>query len=91
MSAQPIDASDSTGWQDFANCRGVDPNFFFPERGGSVSEAREVCKGCVVREDCLEYAMKNGEKYGVWGGLSEKERRLLRRQRAYNTYTRTWS
>jgi len=41
-----------------------------------------VCRGCVVREDCLEYALANGEKFGIWGGLSERERRRLRRQRA---------
>ena len=41
-----------------------------------------MCRGCVVREDCLEYALANGEKFGIWGGLSERERRRLRRQRA---------
>ena len=61
---------------------GVDPDLFFPERGASTREAKEVCRGCVVREDCLEYALANGEKFGIWGGLSERERRRLRRQRA---------
>jgi WhiB family redox-sensing transcriptional regulator len=70
------------GWQDFANCLGVDPDLFFPERGASTREAKEVCRGCVVREDCLEYALDNGEKFGIWGGMSERERRRLRRQRA---------
>src|SRR3982074_2005481 len=69
-------------WQDYANCLGVDPDLFFPERGASTREAKEVCRGCVVREDCLEYALANGEKFGIWGGLSERERRALRRQRA---------
>ena len=68
--------------QDYANCLGVDPDLFFPERGASTREAKEVCRGCVVREDCLEYALANGEKFGIWGGLSERERRRLRRQRA---------
>ncbi len=77
-----IDNADATGWQDFANCLGVDPDLFFPERGASTREAKEVCKGCVVREDCLEYALSNGEKFGIWGGLSERERRRIRRQRA---------
>jgi WhiB family redox-sensing transcriptional regulator len=45
-------------------------------------EAKEVCRGCVVREDCLEYALANGEKFGIWGGMSERERRRIRRQRA---------
>ena len=69
-------------WQTKANCMGVDPDLFFPERGASTREAKEVCRGCVVREDCLEYALANGEKFGIWGGLSERERRRLRRQRA---------
>jgi len=69
-------------WQDFANCLGVDPDLFFPERGASTREAKEVCRGCVVREECLEYALANGEKFGIWGGMSERERRRIRRQRA---------
>jgi len=72
-------------WQDQANCLGVDPDLFFPERGASTREAKEVCRGCVVRNDCLEYALDNGEKFGIWGGLSERERRRLRRQRAQSS------
>lgn len=69
------------GWQNLANCLGVDPDLFFPERGASTREAKEVCKGCSVRAECLEYALSNGERFGIWGGLSERERRRLRRQR----------
>ena len=69
-------------WQSKANCMGVDPELFFPERGASTREAKEVCRGCMVREDCLEYALANGEKFGIWGGLSERERRKVRRARA---------
>jgi WhiB family transcriptional regulator, redox-sensing transcriptional regulator len=69
-------------WQDEANCLGVDPDLFFPERGASTREAKEVCRGCVVRAECLEYALANGEKFGIWGGMSERERRRIRRQRA---------
>ena len=68
-------------WQSRANCMGVDPDLFFPERGASTREAKEVCRGCVVRENCLEYALANGEKFGIWGGLSERERRRVRRLR----------
>ena len=78
-------ATDSTAeatWQDEANCLGVDPDLFFPERGASTREAKEVCKGCVVREQCLEYALAHGEKFGIWGGMSERERRRIRRARA---------
>ena len=76
---------ENRGWQARANCMGVDPDLFFPERGASTREAKEVCRGCVVREDCLEYALDNGEKFGIWGGLSERERRRLRRQRALSS------
>lgn len=76
-----LDGEDKS-WQDMANCLGVDPDLFFPERGASTREAKEVCKGCVVRDDCLEYALANGEKFGIWGGMSERERRRIRRQRA---------
>jgi WhiB family redox-sensing transcriptional regulator len=76
------DTSEQPGWQEYANCLGVDPDLFFPERGASTREAKEVCRGCVVRDDCLEFALVNGEKFGIWGGMSERERRRLRRQRA---------
>ena len=69
-------------WQRYANCMGVDPDLFFPERGASTREAKEVCRGCVVREDCLEFALANGEKFGIWGGMRERERRRIRRRRA---------
>ncbi len=69
-------------WQGKANCLGVDPDLFFPERGASTKEAKAVCRGCVVKEDCLEYALANGEKFGIWGGMSERERRRIRRARA---------
>ena len=71
-----------TDWKDVSNCLGVDPDLFFPERGASTREAKEVCRGCVVRVECLEYALQNGEKFGIWGGMSERERRRIRRQRA---------
>jgi WhiB family redox-sensing transcriptional regulator len=78
----PGHPGEDRSWQDQANCLGVDPDLFFPERGASTREAKEVCRGCVVREDCLEYALTNGEKFGIWGGMSERERRRLRRARA---------
>jgi WhiB family redox-sensing transcriptional regulator len=69
-------------WQERANCLGVDPDLFFPERGASTREAKAVCGSCEVRAECLEYALDHAEKFGIWGGLSERERRRLRRQRA---------
>lgn len=77
-----VELGEDKSWQDLANCLGVDPDLFFPERGASTREAKEVCRGCVVRDDCLEYALANGEKFGIWGGMSERERRRIRRQRA---------
>jgi WhiB family redox-sensing transcriptional regulator len=71
-----------TGWMRRANCLGLDPRLFFPERGELTQEARDVCSGCVVREDCLAYALTSGEKHGIWGGLSERQRRRIRRAKA---------
>ena len=81
MDIQALIGEGETGWQSRANCMGVDPDLFFPERGSSTREAKEVCRGCVVRIDCLEYAIANGEKFGIWGGMSERERRRVRRAR----------
>lgn len=69
-------------WKQFANCREVDPDLFFPERRASTKEAKRVCHDCVVREQRLQYALDNGEKFGIWGGMNEQERRRVRRERA---------
>lgn len=66
-------------WQDEASCLGMDPELWFPERGASSREAKEVCRGCPVAAVCLAYAMANHITHGVWGGLSERERRRIRR------------
>lgn len=66
-------------WQQRALCAQTDPEAFFPEKGGSTREAKAVCQACEVREECLEYALANDERFGIWGGLSERERRRLRR------------
>ncbi len=73
---------DDKSWQESANCLGVDPDLFFPERGAGIQEAKAVCRACVVREECLEYSLVNGEKFGIWGGMTERERRRIRRARA---------
>jgi WhiB family redox-sensing transcriptional regulator len=62
-----------------ARCVEVDPEIFFPERGGSSKAARAVCSECSVRQECLLYALANREQFGIWGGTSERERRRLRR------------
>lgn len=66
-------------WQDKALCAQTDPEAFFPEKGGSTREAKKICLGCEVRHECLEYALAHDERFGIWGGLSERERRRLKR------------
>ena len=66
-------------WQERALCAQTDPEAFFPEKGGSTREAKRICSGCEVRAECLEYALAHDERFGIWGGLSERERRRLRR------------
>ncbi|WP_019149048.1 WhiB family transcriptional regulator [Timonella senegalensis] len=68
------------GWQERALCAQTDPEAFFPEKGGSTREAKKVCVACDVRAECLEYALANDERFGIWGGLSERERRKLKRR-----------
>jgi WhiB family redox-sensing transcriptional regulator len=68
-------------WTELALCQETDPEAFFPEKGGSTREAKQVCKKCEVRAECLEYALVNDERFGIWGGLSERERRRMTRRR----------
>lgn len=68
------------GWQERALCAQTDPEAFFPEKGGSTREAKKVCTQCDVKAECLEYALANDERFGIWGGLSERERRKLKRR-----------
>jgi WhiB family redox-sensing transcriptional regulator len=78
------DADDSDegllGWQERALCAQTDPEAFFPEKGGSTREAKKVCQQCDVRAECLDYALAHDERFGIWGGLSERERRKLKRR-----------
>jgi WhiB family redox-sensing transcriptional regulator len=67
-------------WQERALCAQTDPEAFFPEKGGSTREAKKVCLGCEVRGECLEYALAHDERFGIWGGLSERERRRLKKE-----------
>jgi WhiB family redox-sensing transcriptional regulator len=73
------EATEEPDWQERALCAQTDPEAFFPEKGGSTREAKRICSGCEVRAECLEYALANDERFGIWGGLSERERRRLRR------------
>jgi len=76
--AELVSSELNRSWQIRANCLGLDPELFYPERGLPTREAKEVCRGCVVQQDCLDFAIANGERFGVWGGMSERERRSVR-------------
>jgi WhiB family redox-sensing transcriptional regulator len=67
-------------WQERALCAQTDPEAFFPEKGGSTREAKRICGRCEVKAECLEYALGHDERFGIWGGLSERERRRLKRK-----------
>jgi WhiB family redox-sensing transcriptional regulator len=72
---------DGLAWQDGANCKGANADLFFPERGASTRTAKQICRECQVRLECLEFAITTGEKFGIWGAMSERERRRVRRER----------
>ena len=74
-------------WRHVAACRDEDPELFFPigNTGPAllqIEEAKSVCRRCPVREECLQFALETGQDAGVWGGLSEDERRALKRRNA---------
>lgn len=64
-------------WQDAALCAQIDGDLWFPEKGGSVAQPKAICRRCPVRAECLEYALEHEERFGVWGGLTERQRRPL--------------
>ncbi|MDR3128482.1 MAG: WhiB family transcriptional regulator [Bifidobacteriaceae bacterium] len=66
-------------WREYALCSQTNPIAFFPDKGGSTRDAKSVCTSCVVRDECLEYALTNDIRYGIWGGKSERERRQLKK------------
>ena len=67
----------SEDWRDDAACKDSDLNFF-PDRGGNTSDLKMLCFACPVRLDCLEYALTTFQRHGIWGGLSERQRRKIR-------------
>lgn len=68
-------------WQDSALCAQTDPDIFFPEKGGSTTPATSVCAQCPVRAECLEYAISHDIRHGIWGGMSDNDRRRISRDR----------
>lgn len=72
--------NDPDRWRDLAACAGSHADLFFPTRGEATGPAKAVCASCPVSEQCLADALAHGEKFGVWGGRSERERRAIRRR-----------
>lgn len=75
----PPDPPPPDVWQDRAACYGVDPDLFFPTSEDEAGPALAYCARCAIRAECLAWALKNGERYGVWGGMTEQQRRRLLR------------
>ncbi len=68
-------------WTAHGLCAQIDPERWFPDKGGSTREAKRICQECPVRVECLQYALDNDERFGIWGGHSERERRSLKHRR----------
>jgi WhiB family transcriptional regulator, redox-sensing transcriptional regulator len=75
-------------WRDDGLCRQSDPDIFFPDPSGSTRRAKQVCQACPVTTACLQYALGHDERFGVWGGLDEQERRQLQNGGATRRRTR---
>jgi WhiB family redox-sensing transcriptional regulator len=75
-----FESYEELAWKEEARCKGM-LDLFFPERGENktVTRAKAVCSMCHVQEQCLNYALENGDVHGIWGGKSERQRRLIRR------------
>jgi WhiB family redox-sensing transcriptional regulator len=76
-----VSPTKNLAWRQRAACRGGDPDIFYPICDDEADEAKSICGECTVREACLEYALANRERDGVWGGATERERRRMVRQR----------
>lgn len=86
MHAEPMNplrlpTREEVAWQDWGMCSQTSPDAFFPDKGQPTAAAKRVCASCPVQAECLEYALANDERYGVWGGTSERERRALKQLR----------
>jgi len=77
--AAATEAAGQEEWQDRALCAQTDPEAFFPEKGGSNTDAKRICRRCPVEDECLTYALKTNEPFGVWGGMSADERGPIQR------------
>ena len=77
----PLEQEEELNFMKEGLCAQTDPEAFFPDKGGSTRDAKKVCGACAVRSACLEYALDHEERFGIWGGLSERERRKEKRSR----------
>ncbi len=77
------------GWRENTLCAQTDPEVFFPKKGSSSAEAKRICDVCDVRAQCLAFALANSERFGIWGGLSVRERDRLRKSQAAESRTRS--
>jgi len=75
-----MDSAFTSDWESAALCAQTDPEEFYPERGGNAKVPKRICSACPVRDECLAYALATDERFGIWGGLSERERRNLQKQ-----------
>jgi WhiB family redox-sensing transcriptional regulator len=88
MKRKLFDEVPDEDWKPRSACLDADPAIFYPTKTGrssansSTTQAKAICRACPVREECLEYALRHREKFGIWGGLSERERRSY--QKAWN-------
>jgi WhiB family redox-sensing transcriptional regulator len=69
-------------WAAYASCRAEDPDLFFPGPDGDPQEALRICSGCPVKGECLEWALDTRVHYGIWGGMTERQRRRVLRRSA---------
>ncbi|MGH3876502.1 MAG: WhiB family transcriptional regulator [Actinophytocola sp.] len=75
-----LGSPDNTDWMRAGLCAQTDPEEFFPGKGSDVRAAKAVCAGCPVIDQCRAYALGRSDLSGIWGGTSERERKMLRRQ-----------
>lgn len=73
---------DERPWAAYASCREVDPEMFFSGAEKKTEEAIRICNGCPVQDECLTWALDTRVRYGIWGGLTERQRRRLARASA---------
>lgn len=78
----PVEDESPLAWKQLGNCKGTDPEFFYPDPANKKAESRAVkaCQNCRVADICLEFAINNRERFGVWGGSTQAERRRIFRR-----------